>query len=272
MRFNVSLKGNNMTDKPSMGNIALVVPTTWTRPNELDACIDAINKTRETCPLDPYILGPAVEGVSIPNGWGSLLDAGNGLVVELNKALLALAETHEFVTWIGDDDLLISDGFSQLVRCAHSDSISGAFYGQVSYISPSNERLGVSKFGVFASATLAFGPNLVPQPGSLLRSTALKRVGGLDTSLQLAFDHKLFLDIKKDSGLTYVPHEVASFRWHPDSLTVRARKQSVSESLRAKRKARGYSLGLVDHFISMATLFAGRIVSNRVKDATNDNA
>jgi GT2 family glycosyltransferase len=71
----------------------------------------------------------------------------------------------------------------------------------------------------------------------LVRASAWKQVGGVDTSFDLAFDLDLLLRLKKIGKLVGVDRVVSNFRWHPDSLTVEDRTKNLSESERAKRQA-----------------------------------
>ena len=52
----------------------------------------------------------------------------------------------------------------------------------------------------------------------------------LNQELRWAFDLDLFLRMKKVSKLKFFPIDTASFRWHPDSLSVGMREGSVSEA------------------------------------------
>jgi GT2 family glycosyltransferase len=95
----------------------------------------------------------------------------------------------------------------------------------------------VNKAGRLAPWILKWGPDLIPQPGSLIRCSAWEAVGGLDESYGLAFDLDLLLRLQKLGPLIDVRRIVSSFRWHSQSLTVDDRHRNISESERAKRNA-----------------------------------
>jgi GT2 family glycosyltransferase len=71
----------------------------------------------------------------------------------------------------------------------------------------------------------------------LVRASAWREVGGLDSSFSLAFDLDLLLRLRKCGRLLDTGHIVSSFRWHPQSLTVDDRATNITESERAKRAA-----------------------------------
>ena len=87
-----------------------------------------------------------------------------------------------------------------------------------------------NRSGAFAAKVLRFGPCLIPQPGALIKREAFVKVGGLNESLGWAFDLDLFIKLSKLGTLKFVGMNLASFRWHSDSLTVSLRRNSVQEA------------------------------------------
>ena len=60
---------------------------------------------------------------------------------------------------------------------------------------------------------MQFGPQLLPQPGSLFDRAVFERVGGLDESLKWAFDLDLFLKLRGCGRVEFVDAPLAEFRW-----------------------------------------------------------
>ena len=110
-------------------------------------------------------------------------------------------------------------------------------YGACRYIDGDGAELWVSSAGVWAPRILKWGPDLIPQPGMLVRRTAWDRVGGVDESMRFAFDLDLLLKIQPLGEFIDVGQVVSSFRWHGDSLTVSDRATSLHESEVARRRA-----------------------------------
>ena len=53
-------------------------------------------------------------------------------------------------------------------------------FGACRYIDPQGRELWISKAGPWAPRVLKWGPDLIPQPGMLVRRSAWSAVGGLD--------------------------------------------------------------------------------------------
>jgi GT2 family glycosyltransferase len=71
---------------------------------------------------------------------------------------------------------------------------------------------------------------MIPQPGSLFRRSSFEEVGGLDPKFGWAFDFDLFIKLSKLGKARFINQTLASFRWHPQSLSVEFRKKSVAEA------------------------------------------
>jgi len=148
-----------------------------------------------------------------------------------------LKDHHEYVNWLNDDDLLEPNTLHLVAQALDHNPQATVAFGYCRYIDTQNQELWVSKAGKLAPKILPWGPDLVPQPGMLVRTSAWKRAKGIDTTYSLAFDLDLLLRLKKFGALVSVPHIVSSFRWHPDSLTVDDRTKNLMESERAKKAA-----------------------------------
>jgi hypothetical protein len=109
----------------------------------------------------------------------------------------------------------------------------------------------------------------VPQPGALFRRNLFNQVEGLKSDLRWAFDLDLFLRMKKASRLKFVPIDVASFRWHPDSLSVGMRKGSVNEASTVRRAHLSLLLrplaSIWELPVKRATYLAGMRLSSRIE-------
>jgi hypothetical protein len=138
------------------------------------------------------------------------------------------------VNWLGDDDVIAADSIQLAVSLLDADPSVVLVYGSCDYIDAGGEIIWTNKSGQWASVILHFGPDLIPQPGSLFRRSAFKNVGGLTAEYSWAFDFDLLLKLKKFGRLQFVSKTLASFRWHPESLSVEYRKMSVREASRVR--------------------------------------
>ena len=127
----------------------------------------------------------------------------------------------------------------------------------------------MNRAGRWAPRILSWGPDLIPQPGMLIRASAWTHVGGLDVTYRLAFDLDLLLRLKRVGRFIDTGVVLSSFRWHGDSLTVDDRGLNLAESERAKRAALGpiarRLAWMWEGPVRIATRTAARAVSRRAR-------
>jgi GT2 family glycosyltransferase len=83
---------------------------------------------------------------------------------------------------------------------------------------------------------MTWGPDLVPQPGSLFRRSTIDRIGPLDESLRFAMDLDVLIRLRRAGRFVNTRRVQAKFRWHPESNTVADRSGSLDESEMVKRR------------------------------------
>lgn len=263
------------TEIPEMSQIraqiGLVIPTVYLRPSLLPLALESILNQ-----------GPEVKLVvsapkSVHRKISDLLPKSAILVAEpegltlaekINVAFKVFPESVKYIGWLGDDDLLHPESLDSACRILCSDPQVVLVFGGCDYIDPLGKRLGTNKSGQWAARTLGFGPDLIPQPGTLWRRDAFERVGGLSSEFELAFDYDLFLKLKAEGSLIYLPKILASFRWHPDSLSVKRRGRSVLEASRVRRSHYKGPMRLLwpiwEPWVVAATWLAGKLLSRRL--------
>lgn len=157
-------------------------------------------------------------------------EAGPGLAAAINQGFATAGPEVEYLAWLGDDDLIrpgVLDRSGDYLS-AHPRSV--ATYGACDYIDADGATVWRNRSGWWAAPLLRVGPDLVPQPGSVFRRSAVERVGPLREDLGWAFDFDFYIRLSKVGRLSYMRETVASFRWHADSLSVRQRVDSVREA------------------------------------------
>ncbi len=218
--------------------VLIVIATLGRRPTYLRQTIESIRSQSVTTdivlvapPENPEIVAISAEfGIPVLPDPGSLPEA-------INVGAGVLQPHHEYINWLNDDDYLEPDSMPAVLLALETDRGAVVAFGYCRYVDTEGRELWVSKAGKLAPLILPWGPDLIPQPGMLVRASAWKQVGGVDTSFDLAFDLDLLLRLKKIGKLVGVDRVVSNFRWHPDSLTVEDRTKNLSESERAKRQA-----------------------------------
>jgi GT2 family glycosyltransferase len=216
----------------------MVVPTLGTRPELLDQCLASI--AGQLVPVEILLVAPegseTATDLAARYGAGLLPDPGS-LAAAINLGAASAGEHIEYLNWLGDDDLLEPESLARTVACLETNPQATVAYGACRYIDEGGQELWVSRAGPWATRILAWGPDLIPQPGMLVRRAAWDSVGGVDESYKFAFDLDLLLKLKAIGPLLDVGEIVSSFRWHGDSLTVGDRTTSLQESERARRSS-----------------------------------
>jgi len=220
-------------------SLLFVVPTLGERPGYLERSLQSI-VDQEQVGLDLVLVAPRGRGVEeMATRFGGRFvedPRRNGLSGALNAGLASAPPGTRYFTWLGDDDLLTPGSLSATVTALDADPGSVVAYGWCDYIDAEDALVFRSRAGRLAKAVLRFGPNLIPQPGSLLRYDDVVAVGGLDESVRLAMDLDLFLQLRRRGRFVAIPKTLASFRWHADSATVGNEHASMEESDRLRMK------------------------------------
>lgn len=217
--------------------VLIAVPTLGRRLDYLERCLTSISG--QSVATDIVIVAPITqETTDIAARFDAeLLPDPGSLPGAINAAIAGARPHHEYVNWLGDDDLLTPGSLALTLGALDSDPDAVVAYGACRYIDGQDRELWVSRAGRWATRILSWGPDLIPQPGMLVRTSAWTAVGGLDESYRLAFDLDLLLKLKKQGELIDVKDVVSCFRWHGDSLTASDRTTNLEESERAKRAA-----------------------------------
>jgi hypothetical protein len=156
-------------------------------------------------------------------------DPGRGLAAAINCGIRALPSSIHYTTWLGDDDRLTA-GSLDVTRAALVRDGSAFVFGGCRYIDSEGEELWINRSGRWAVPLMRFGPQLIPQPGSLFDRRVFETIGGLNEDYKWAFDLDLLLRLSSHRRTSYVNATLAEFRWHEGSLSVGGRRGSVSEA------------------------------------------
>lgn len=216
--------------------VLLVVATLGKRVEYLRQTLTSIRT--QSVPSTIVIVAPtANEAVATVAGEFDCLlvpDPGS-LPAAINAGVARAWSDHEFVSWLNDDDLLEPGSLEATTKLLDQDPTCVCAYGACRYIDESGRELWVNRAGPWAERILSWGPDLIPQPGMLVRADVWMKEGGIDESFNFAFDLDLLLRLRRHGHLRDTGVTVSSFRWHADSLTVGDRTRSLDESQRAKR-------------------------------------
>ena len=238
IRSTLRLTCPRYSQRVSGARVLLVVPTLGTRPELLRENLASIRA--QSVNADVVLVAPSDSSVARQTAddfsIGLIPDPGS-LPGAINAGVARASVGHEYVNWLGDDDLLEPGSLKATVHALDSHPEAVVAYGSCRYINDAGCELWVSSAGKWAPRILTWGPDLIPQPGMLVRASAWRDVGGLDESYRFAFDLDLLLRLQRVGDLLAVPQVVSAFRWHGDSLTVGDRTTNLDESDRARLAA-----------------------------------
>jgi len=261
-----------VADPQTTPRVLLVVATLGERPEYLRETLTSIRS--QSVPSTIVIVAPTGKQAvaQLADEFGCLLvpDPGS-LTAAINAGVEQAWEGHEFINWLNDDDLLEPGSLEATTGLLDADPTCVCAYGACRYIDEVGRELWVNRAGPWAERILSWGPDLIPQPGMLVRADAWRAEGGVDETYRFAFDLDLLLRLRHHGELRDTGRIVSSFRWHADSLTVGDRTRSLDESERAKRSAlspRARTMAwLWERPVRGATRLAARHVSRRARKA-----
>lgn len=259
-----------------MNRTGIVVPTTFSRPEYFENSVASAKSAGASFLI---VVSPSPSDVNkqvldrlVNNGVVDLCMTelpGLPLAEVLNQALMSLPDWCDYMGWLGDDDLLLPDSIQTVVKALDQNPDAVMVYGGCDYIDPSGKVIGTNRSSQFAATLLHFGPQLIPQPGSLWRRDAFEKIGGLSSDFNLAFDFDLFLRLSREGKLLHVNKTLAQFRWHLDSLSVKRRWVSVSEASRVRRRYYSGAMRVLwvlwEPPVMITTWIAGKLLNLRAK-------
>lgn len=151
--------------------------------------------------------------------WWSRKDAGQSDAINQGwkKA------TGDYIAYLNSDDMYLPGALEGASKAFEAHPKAGAVYS--SWIDVDEHDKTVEKHTGVIPFDLDFQintGNILPQPATFVRKTALDKVGLLNPKYHYAMDYDLWTRIGQHFSLEFVGNDVywAAFRFHPDSKTV----------------------------------------------------
>jgi GT2 family glycosyltransferase len=249
--------------------VGVVVPTIGERPQYLESTLKSIREAG-----DSYIVLVGRKGFDA-NSYQKeglvdlyLDELETPVPNKINQGFRALPENIEYITWIGDDDLLAPGSLSVAVSVLGQPEKPVLVFGHCQYIDSEGNDVLVKRSGSWAVPLLRFGPQLIPQPSAVFRRDAFEKAGGLSDKFEFAFDFDLFLKLTKHGKAVFVDKILSSHRWHATSLTYSRRWDSVREASAVRTSNLWPLLKFLSFLweipIMLITYLAGNILSSGI--------
>jgi hypothetical protein len=259
-----------MTSPSTTERVGIVVPTIGGRPEYLPMALLSIREAGNA-----HTIVVKKKGLDLTK----LQEAGlidecfdepaSDVASAINLGISAMPSDVQFVSWLGDDDLLTAGSLTKSLSRITAPDEPIMVFGSCDYIDHLGRKIFTMKSGSWAVPLMRFGPDLIPQPGSLFRRDAFETVGGLRADLGWAFDFDLFLAFSKIGRFAFLPEVLSKFRWHPGSLSVNGRRDSVNEASSVRKAHLTKPLRSVSELwewpVRQATYVAGIRVSRKLK-------
>ena len=256
-----------MTSSRSGGaKVLAVVPTLGERTETLASSLASLTGQEGVeCTLVVVAPEDAVEARRIAADHGSIVvdDPRRGLGAAVNAGI-SMATGETYFAWIGDDDMMRPGGLRKLVDLFEKSPDAVVAYGGCEYMNHEGQVFAISRLGPVATCVLPWGPDLIPQPASLTRLDHLRSVGPFDESLRFVMDLDMFLRLRRRGRFVSTRHPVATYRWHPDALTVANRGLSIREAEAVKRRYQPPILKRVAWVWELPVRAAIHVVSRRL--------
>lgn len=225
---------SSLRDKKLVG---IVVPTLGLRLEYLLQCLQSVRaiETAHILLVAPVQVHDALQAYS--KFFDQLeADPGTGLAAAINYGVKKLPRHIEIFNWLGDDDLLLEDGFKKSIEEILSNLNCVATFGISKFIDENGGVFSKSNLGKHAVQLLLIGPNKIPQPGALIRRSTFSAMGELKTDLGWAFDYDMFIRLSRLGEVTFIPEQVSKYRWHSNSLSASQTRNSILEASKVRRE------------------------------------
>ena len=162
-----------------------------------------------------------------------IVDEGMGLSAAINQGFSAEGD-FEFFGWVNDDDELTTNSLSRSIKFLISNINKSAVIGNLGYLSSKSNKIITNKVSKINLIVSKIGPNVIPQPGSLIRKSAFRDKPLLNVKYKYAMDLDMWLRILANGQIGIIKESQALMNWHSDSITISNRKKASIEAFQIR--------------------------------------
>jgi glycosyltransferase involved in cell wall biosynthesis len=190
-----------------------------------------------------------------------IVDEGRGLSAAINQGFSTEGD-FEFFGWINDDDELTTNSLSRSINFLISNINKSAVIGNLGYLSSKSNKIITNKVSKINLIVPKIGPNVIPQPGSLIRKSAFSGQLLLNENYKYAMDLDMWLRILANGQIGIIKESQALMNWHSDSITISNRKKASIEAFQIRyRNAKNIIIKSLVVIFYIPTRFLSSVIS-----------
>ena len=144
--------------------------------------------------------------------WISEKDSGQAEAI--NKGLSRAKG--QIIAWLNSDDYYLPYTVSGVVRVFEENPDLVMVYGNMLAVDEQGQTINLLKYKQLSLEDLLCF-QIIGQPSTFFRRTALEKAGLLDTSLHFLLDHHLWLRIAQQGKILHVPQTWSAARYHAEA-------------------------------------------------------
>jgi glycosyltransferase involved in cell wall biosynthesis len=185
-------------------------------------------------------------------------DSGKGLSAAINQGYEVPGD-FEYFCWINDDDELTMKSLERSISFLEVNQNFCAVIGSLRYTRKAksiNLQNRVTPLNLLISK---IGPNIITQPGSLIRRTAINEGKLLCEKYKYAMDLDMWLRIMRNGKIGIINEIQAVMKWHKDSITVTNRRMASIEAFQIRMS---YSQNLTRRVLVVIFYLPTRLLSS----------
>lgn len=212
-------------------DVMILVPTLGQRKLYLRECL--ISLVNQSVNLDVYVAYPS-SAIDFMKDIEQDFPSVRFLVIEgsqskvINEVLINFSN-HEYVNWIGDDDILLPNAISDCLDTLAINPTCVGVFGNCVYIDEWGQTIAKYRVPRFANGLSAFIPGILKLEGGLFRRDLFSEVGGINLDLKYSPDTDVILKLKTFGKFVKTASYLSKFRIHSTSITSQNRSKGLIE-------------------------------------------
>jgi len=250
--------------------VRIIVATLGERAS-LENCFKSIKK-QDLPEIEVVVVTPAKSLFKVEDLAKNILkfnyeiieDSNKGLSAAINQGFEAAGE-YQYFSWLNDDDELTIGSIKRSILKLESNLKYSAVVGTLQYKFENSNKVLLNKVSKFKLLVSKFGPNLIPQPGSLIRRDKINNFL-LNENYKYAMDLDLFLKLMSQNKIGVVKDTQAILNYDSETITLKNRKKATKEAFQIRLiNSRNLSVKVLNLFFYLPTVFLMFVIKYLIK-------